>query len=50
MNAVIYLKKLKMIFEKESLRVVVPLDSTEGARYTKLVCDEDSNGELDCIY
>ena len=46
MNGVINLKKRKMIFEKKSLRVVVPLDPSEGARYTKVVCHD----EMDCIY
>jgi len=32
MNGVINLKKHKMIFEKKSLRVVVPLDPAEGAQ------------------
>ena len=50
MNGVINLKKQKMIFEKKSLHVVVPLDPTEGVHYTEPVCDEDSDGELDCIY
>lgn len=34
MNAIINLKKRSMVFEKNGLRVVVPLDLTEGARYT----------------
>lgn len=46
MNGVINLKKQKMIFEKKSLHVVVPLDPTEGARYTEPVHDD----ELDFIY
>lgn len=29
---------------------MVPLDPTEGVRYTELVHNEDSDGELDCIY
>lgn len=49
MNGVITLKKHKMIFEKKSLCVLVPLDPTEGSRHTELVHDE-SNDELDCIY
>ena len=39
MNGVINLKKHKMIFEKKSLHIVVPLDPTEGLRYMELVCD-----------
>lgn len=50
MNGVINLKKCKMIFENKSLRMVVPLDPAEGARYIKLVRDTESDGELECIY
>ena len=50
MNGVINLKKRKMISEKKSLRVVVPLDPSEGSRYTELVCGNDSDDDLDCIY
>lgn len=50
MNGVINLKKHRMIFEKKSLHVVVPLDPAKGARYTKLVRDNDSDGDFDCIY
>lgn len=32
MNEVINLKKHKMIFERKSLHIVVPLDLTEGER------------------
>lgn len=46
MNKFINLNKHKMIFEKKSLHVVVPV---EGARYTELVRDDESNDELDCI-
>ena len=46
MNGVINLKKQKMIFEKKSLCVVVPLDPAEYAHYTKPMRDD----ELDCIY
>ena len=38
-NGVINLKKRKMIFEKNSLRVVVPLDPVEGSCYTEPVRD-----------
>ena len=34
-----------MIFEKTSLRVVVPLDLAEGAQYIEPVHDD-----LDCVY
>jgi len=49
MNGVINLKKHKMIFEKKSLHVAVPLDPAEGSRYTKPLCDYDSDDDLDCI-
>jgi len=49
-NGMINLKKSKVIFEKKSMRVVVPLDLIEGSRYTKLVRDYDNNDELDYIY
>ena len=49
MNGVINLKKWKMIFEKKSLRVVVPSDTAEGVRYTDPVLDANSDDELDCI-
>ena len=39
MNGVINLKKRKMIFEKNSLCIVVPLDPVEGSFYTQLVLD-----------
>lgn len=48
-NGVINLKKRKKIFEKNSLRIVVPLDPAEGVRYTKIVCDDDSDDDIDCI-
>ena len=50
MNGVINLKKRKMIFEKKSLCVIVPLDLAEGSRYTKLIRDYESDDDLDCIY
>ena len=50
MNRVINLKKWKMIFEKRSLRVVVPLDPAEGARYTEPVRANESDNDLDSIY
>lgn len=50
MNGVINLMKRKMIFEKKSLRVVIPLDQAEGPRYTEPMCNKGSDDELDCIY
>jgi len=50
MNGVINMKKHKMIFEKKSLHVVIPLDPAEGSCYTEPVCDYESDDNLDCIY
>ena len=50
MNGVINLKKHKMIFEKNSLHVVIPLDPVEGSCYTELVCDYERNDDLDYFY
>lgn len=41
---------MKMIFKNKSLRIVILLDTAEGARYTEPVHDKDSDGELDYIY
>lgn len=50
MNGVIDLKQRKMILERKSLRVVVPLDPTEGPRYTEPVRSNERDNALDCIY
>jgi len=50
MNGVINLKKRKMIFEKKSLCVIIPLDLGEGTCYTEPVHDYESDDDLDCIY
>jgi len=50
MNGVINVKKCKIIFEKKSLHVVVPLDLAKGVQYTEPVHDDDSDDDLDCIY
>jgi len=50
MNGVINLKKRKMIFEKKSLLIVVPLDPAEGSCYMEPMHDYDSDDDLDCIY
>ena len=50
MNGIINLKKWKMIFEKKSLSVIVPLDPAEGLRYIELVHNYESDDDLDCIY
>jgi len=39
-----------MLFEENSLRVVVPLDLVEGACYSEPVRDGDSNNDLNYIY
>ena len=51
MDAVINFKKRKMMFERKSLRVVVPLDPIEGACYTEPICDfVEDDDDLDQIY
>ena len=50
MNGVINLKKWKMIFQKKSLRIVVPLDLAEGSCYIEPVRDYESDDDLDHIY
>lgn len=50
MNIMINLKKHKIVFKKNSLCIVVPLNPSEGVNYTELVCNDESNDELDCIY
>ena len=46
---VINLKKRQMTFEGKDLRVIVPLDPSQGERYTEPLRDEDQ-GLLDHIY
>lgn len=50
MNGGINIKKCKIIFEKKSLRIVVPLDHAKGSCYTEQVSDYDNDDDLDCIY
>lgn len=50
MNGMINLKKRKMIFEKKSLHIVVPLDSAKESRYVEPVHDYESDDDLDYIY
>lgn len=51
MNIVIKLKKWKISFENKSLKVLVPLDLTEGTHYTKPMHDYvESDDDLDQIY
>ena len=47
---VIDLKKRRMTFEGDGLRVIAPLDPDEGCRYTKPVTEENHAYELDYIY
>ena len=48
-DAVINLKKRHMTFEGKNLRVIVPLDHSQGERYIKPLRDEDQD-VLDHIY
>ena len=50
MNGVINPKKWKMIFEKNSLRIIIPLDPIEGSRYMEPVPDYESDDDPYCIY
>jgi len=50
MNGVINLKKCKMIFEKMSLCIAIPLDPVEGSQYIDQVRDNNNNDDLDLIY
>ena len=47
--AVINLKKRQMIFEGKDLRIIIPLDPSQGERYTEPLWDEDQD-VLDHIY
>ena len=47
--AVINLKKRQMNFEGKGLRVIIPLDPSQGERYIKPLRDEDQD-VLDHIY
>lgn len=46
MNVVINLKKRNMTFEKKELKVIVPLDLAEGARYSEPFCDYDEEEDI----
>lgn len=50
MDMIINLKKHRMKFERKELRVIVPLDPTEGAQYTEPVRDYEEEDALDQIY
>ena len=47
--AVINLKKRQMTFEGKDLRVILPLDPSQGERYTEPLRDEDQN-DSETIY
>jgi hypothetical protein len=47
---VVDLKKRHMIFERNVLRVIAPLDLDEGPRYTEPIREEDHMYELENIY
>lgn len=50
MNVIINLKRRSMVFEKNGTRVLVPLDPSEGAWYTKPIHDKYGNEYIDNIY
>jgi len=47
---IINLSKRKMVFEKDNMRVIVPLDSSEGVKYTEPIKDEYCATDIDNIY
>jgi hypothetical protein len=47
---IIDLKKRRMKFEGDGLRVIAPLDPDEGCRYTEPIREEDHAYELENIY
>jgi hypothetical protein len=50
-NLIVFnLKKRRMTFEVDGLKVIAPLDPDEGRRYTKLIKEEDHAYELENIY
>jgi hypothetical protein len=49
-STVVDLKKRRMEFEGDGLRVIAPLDPDEGHRYTKPIREEDRAYELENIY
>jgi hypothetical protein len=49
-STVVDLKKRRMTFEGDVLRVIAPLDPDEGHRYTKPIREEDRTYELENIY
>jgi hypothetical protein len=49
-STVVDLKKRRMTFEGDGLRVIAPLDPDEGRRYTEPIREEDRAYELENIY
>jgi hypothetical protein len=47
---VVDLKKRRMTFDGDGLRVIAPLDPDEGRRYTEPIREEDRTYELENIY
>ena len=48
--AIINLKRWQMTFEGNGLRVIIPLDPSQGERYTEPLRDEGEQDTLDHIY
>lgn len=50
MDTIINIKRRSMVFEKNDTRVVVPLDPSKGAQYTKPIDEEYDDEYIDHIY
>jgi hypothetical protein len=49
-STMVDLKKIHMMFERDGLRFIAPLDLDEGQRYTQPIREEDHAYELENIY
>jgi hypothetical protein len=49
-SIIVDLKKIRMTFEGDGLRVIAPLDPDEGHRYTEPIKEEDHAYQLENIY
>jgi hypothetical protein len=49
-STIVDLKKRRMEFEGDGLRVIAPMDPDEGQRYTEPIREEDHTYELENIY
>jgi hypothetical protein len=49
-SIVVDLKKIRMTFEGDGLRVITPMDLDEGHKYTDPIREEDRTYELENIY